>query len=113
MLSKDDNALATDITKGKPMGELFRRFWLPFLLSSDLPGPDGIPERVKLLGEELIAFRDTNGRVGLMDAYCPHRGAPMFFGRNEEEPTCRTPLRARPSARRSRSSPTPASTRAA
>jgi phenylpropionate dioxygenase-like ring-hydroxylating dioxygenase large terminal subunit len=85
MLSKEDNALATDITKGKPMGELFRRFWLPFLLSSDLPGPDCQPERVKLLGEDLIAFRGTDGRVGLMDAYCPHRGAPMFFGRNEED----------------------------
>ncbi len=66
------------------MGELFRRFWLPGLLSSELLGPDCTPVRVRLLGEDLIAFRDTDGRVGILDAYCPHRNAPMFFGRNEE-----------------------------
>jgi phenylpropionate dioxygenase-like ring-hydroxylating dioxygenase large terminal subunit len=66
------------------MGELFRRFWLPAALAEELPGPDGVPLRVKILGEDLIAFRDTSGKVGLVDAYCPHRGAPMFFGRNEE-----------------------------
>ena len=67
------------------MGELFRRFWLPFAMASELPGADCVPVRVRLLGEDLIAFRDSSGRPGLVDAYCPHRGAPLFFGRNEED----------------------------
>src|SRR5207244_187313 len=57
---------------------------LPVALADELPGPDCVPVRVKVLGEDLIAFRDTEGRPGLVDAYCPHRGAPLFFGRNEE-----------------------------
>ena len=85
MLSKEDNELVTNTNPGTPMGELFRRFWLPVALSEELPGPDCVPVRVKVLGEDLIAFRDTDGNVGLVDAYCPHRGAPMFFGRNEED----------------------------
>jgi phthalate 4,5-dioxygenase oxygenase subunit len=85
MLSQADNETATNTNRGTPMGELFRRFWLPVALSSELPGPDCIPLRVRVLGEDLIAFRGTDGRVGLIDAYCPHRGAPMFFGRNEED----------------------------
>jgi phenylpropionate dioxygenase-like ring-hydroxylating dioxygenase large terminal subunit len=84
MLSVEDNKLVTDTDPSTPMGELFRRFWLPVCLSEELPGPDGVPVRVTVLGEDLIAFRDTSGRVGLIDAYCPHRGAPLFFGRNEE-----------------------------
>ena len=85
MLSKEDNELVTTIDKGTPMGELFRRFWLPVALASELPGPDCAPVRVKVLNEDLIAFRDSSGRPGIVDAYCPHRGAPMFFGRNEED----------------------------
>lgn len=85
MLSKEDNQLITDINPGTPMGELFRRFWLPVMLASELPVPDCEPARVKVLNEDLIAFRGTDGRVGLLDAYCPHRGAPLFFGRNEED----------------------------
>src|SRR5262249_24075635 len=56
----------------------------PALLSSELPENDGAPVRVRMLGEDLVAFRDTRGRVGLIDAYCAHRRAPMFYGRNEE-----------------------------
>jgi nitrite reductase/ring-hydroxylating ferredoxin subunit len=67
------------------MGELFRRFWLPVMLAEELPTPDCQPVRAKILDEDLIAFRGTDGRVGLVDAYCPHRGAPLFFGRNEED----------------------------
>jgi phenylpropionate dioxygenase-like ring-hydroxylating dioxygenase large terminal subunit len=85
MLTREDNDLVTNTNRGAPMGELFRRFWLPVALSEELPGPDCVPVRVKVLNENLIAFRGTDGRVGLMDAYCPHRGAPMFFGRNEED----------------------------
>jgi phthalate 4,5-dioxygenase len=84
MLSKEDNELLTRTGPGTPMGELFRRFWMPAMLSEELPGPDCVPVRLRLLSEDLIAFRDSEGRVGVVDAYCPHRGAPMFFGRNEE-----------------------------
>ena len=66
------------------MGELFRRFWIPVALAEELPGADCIPMRIKVLGEDLIGFRDSEGRPGVVDAYCPHRGAPLFFGRNEE-----------------------------
>jgi phthalate 4,5-dioxygenase len=85
MLSKEDNELLTNTDAGTPMGELFRRFWLPVALSEELPGPDCVPVKLKIMSEDLIAFRDTDGAVGLVDAYCPHRGAPMFFGRNEEQ----------------------------
>ena len=84
MLSAEDNELLTRTGAGTPMGDLFRRFWLSVLLSQELPAPDGPPVRVKVLGEDLVAFRDTDGRVGLLDPVCPHRGASLFFGRNEE-----------------------------
>ena len=66
------------------MGELFRRFWLPAFLSSELPAYDGDPLPTRILSEDLVAFRDSTGKVGLVEAFCPHRRAPMFFGRNEE-----------------------------
>jgi nitrite reductase/ring-hydroxylating ferredoxin subunit len=72
------------VGRGTPGGNLFRRYWVPALLSSEVPEPDGAPVRVRLLGEDLIAFRATDGKVGLVEAYCPHRRAPMFYGRNEE-----------------------------
>jgi phthalate 4,5-dioxygenase oxygenase subunit len=84
MLSKEDNELLCRVGPGTPMGELWRRFWFPALLSSELPRPDSDPVRVRLLGEDLVAFRDTTGRVGIVAANCPHRGASLFFGRNEE-----------------------------
>jgi nitrite reductase/ring-hydroxylating ferredoxin subunit len=84
MLSKEENELLTNTNRGTPMGELFRRFWLPIAESHDLGGPDGSPFKVQVLGEELIAYRDSQGRPGLVDAFCPHRGAPLYFGRNEE-----------------------------
>src|SRR6266545_2796788 len=84
MLSKHDNDMLTRVGRGTPTGELFRRFWLPALLPSELPGADCDPVRIRLLGEDLVAFRDTRGQVGLVAANCPHRGASLFFGRNEE-----------------------------
>ncbi len=66
------------------MGGLMRQYWIPFLQSTDLPEPDGAPQRVRLLGENLIAFRNTDGQVGLIDHVCPHRCASLFYGRNEE-----------------------------
>jgi phenylpropionate dioxygenase-like ring-hydroxylating dioxygenase large terminal subunit len=83
VLKPQDNERITRVGPGTPMGSLQRRYWIPCALSSELPEPDSPPVRVRLLGEDLVAFRDTEGRVGLMDAYCPHRRAPMFFGRNE------------------------------
>jgi phenylpropionate dioxygenase-like ring-hydroxylating dioxygenase large terminal subunit len=84
MLTAEQNEFLTNTDPGTPMGNLWRRFWLPALLSEELPAPDCPPVRVRLLGEDLVAFRDTNGDVGLMDAHCPHRLADLFFGRNEE-----------------------------
>jgi len=83
MLSKEDNDLLTKVGPGTPMGELFRRFWLPALLSEEVALPDSAPVRLRILCEDLLAFRDSDGRIGVIEAYCSHRGAPLFFGRNE------------------------------
>jgi len=84
MLTSEENELVSRVGPGTPMGALMRRYWVPALLSRELPAPDCDPVRVVLLGEKLIAFRDTTGRVGLMAHNCPHRGASLFFGRTEE-----------------------------
>lgn len=84
MLKKEQNELVTRTSAGTPMGEMFRRYWLPALLSEELAEPDGPPVRVQLLGERLIAIRDTQGRLGVMDEFCAHRGVSLWFGRNEE-----------------------------
>ena len=84
MLSREDNAYLTRTGPGTPMGALFRRFWLPLFLSWELPENDGPPLRTRILGEDLIGYRDSSGHVGVLDAYCPHRRAPLFYGRNEE-----------------------------
>jgi phthalate 4,5-dioxygenase oxygenase subunit len=84
VLTRQENERLVRIGPGTSGGDLFRRYWQPALLSSELPENDGAPVRVRLLGEDLVAFRDTNGDVGLVGAFCPHRRAPMFFGRNEE-----------------------------
>jgi phenylpropionate dioxygenase-like ring-hydroxylating dioxygenase large terminal subunit len=84
MLSREDNELLTRVGPGTPMGALLRCFWQPFALSTELPQADSDPIRVRLLGEDLVAFRDSNGTVGLLQNNCPHRGASLFFGRNEE-----------------------------
>src|ERR1051326_7516613 len=84
MLSKQDNDLLCRTNAGTPMGELFRRFWMPALVPGELPHADCDPIRFRILGEDLIAFRDTNGRSAFIQNNCPHRGASLFFGRNEE-----------------------------
>ncbi len=84
MLSFQDNQTLTKTSSGTPMGETLRRYWIPALMIEELPYPDCPPVRVKLLGEELIAFRDTTGKIGLVDEYCPHRKVSLFYGRNEE-----------------------------
>jgi phthalate 4,5-dioxygenase len=84
MLSTHDNEMLTRTGAGTPMGDLFRRFWVPALLSEEAAEPDGPPVRLRLMGEDLIAFRESSGRVGLVGARCPHRGAELYWGRNEE-----------------------------
>ncbi|HEX3992841.1 MAG TPA: Rieske 2Fe-2S domain-containing protein, partial [Acetobacteraceae bacterium] len=84
MLSKEENEIVTRVGPGTPMGNTLRRYWMPALLASEIPGPDCAPARVRLLGEDLVAFRDSEGRIGLLDELCPHRLASLYFGRNEE-----------------------------
>ncbi|MGH7811856.1 MAG: Rieske 2Fe-2S domain-containing protein [Candidatus Binatia bacterium] len=84
MLSREENELLTRVGPGSAMGNLMRRYWLPALLSQELPEPDCAPARVRLLGEDLVAFRDSNGRIGLLGERCAHRGTSLFFGRNED-----------------------------
>ena len=84
MLTRQDNEILTQTGAGTPMGDLMRRYWVPALLSKELPEPDCPPVRVRLLGENLVAFRDTAGKVGLLEEFCPHRGTSLFLGRNEE-----------------------------
>jgi nitrite reductase/ring-hydroxylating ferredoxin subunit len=84
MLTLQDNDILCRVGPGTLMGNLLRRYWLPALLSSEVPQPGSPPVRQRLLGEDLIALRDTTGKVGLVANACPHRGASLFFGRNEE-----------------------------
>jgi phthalate 4,5-dioxygenase len=84
MLNKKDNETVCRVGPATPMGGLMREYWVPALLSRELATPDSDPVRVLLLGEQLIAFRDSSGKVGLLQNNCPHRGASLFFGRNEE-----------------------------
>ena len=84
MLSKEDNELLCRVGPGTPVGELMRQYWLPAVMSSELPEPDGRPMRVRILSEDMVAFRDSDGSVGMLRQNCPHRGASLFFGRNEE-----------------------------
>jgi phthalate 4,5-dioxygenase oxygenase subunit len=84
MLTPEENERLARVVAGTPAGTFMRCYWQPAVLAEEVADPDGPPVRVRLLGEDLIAFRDSNGVVGLVDAHCPHRRAPMFFGRNEE-----------------------------
>jgi phenylpropionate dioxygenase-like ring-hydroxylating dioxygenase large terminal subunit len=84
MIAAEQNESLTRAGRGTPTGDLFRRYWLPALLAEELPERDGPPVRVKLLGERLIAFRDTQGRLGLIAEFCAHRGVSLWFGRNED-----------------------------
>ncbi len=83
MLKREQNEILTRTGPGTPMGQMLRQFWVPFLTGAELEA-DGAPVRVTLMGERLLAFRDSEGRVGLIDEFCPHRRASLFFGRNED-----------------------------
>ncbi|NDH53598.1 MAG: aromatic ring-hydroxylating dioxygenase subunit alpha [Betaproteobacteria bacterium] len=84
MLNAQDNHLLTETGAQTPMGRMFRQFWIPALLSSELPEPDCVPVRIKVMGEDFVAFRDSHGVAAVVEPHCPHRGADLFFGRNEE-----------------------------
>src|SRR5215203_5037584 len=84
MLSREENELLTRVGPGTAMGHLMRCYWIPALLSEEISSADGPPVRVRLLGESLVAFRDSDGRVGLLGERCPHRGTSLYYGRNEE-----------------------------
>ncbi|HEX3464716.1 MAG TPA: Rieske 2Fe-2S domain-containing protein [Candidatus Elarobacter sp.] len=84
MLSREENELLTRVCGDATMGQVLRRYWFPALLAGEVAEPDGTPVAVRLLGEDLVAFRDTQGRVGLIDERCPHRLASLAIGRNED-----------------------------
>ena len=84
MLPKEQNELLTRTGLDTPMGQLLRRYWIPALLSEEIPEPDCPPVQVRMLGEELVAFRDSKGCIGLLDEHCAHRGTSLYYGRNEE-----------------------------
>ncbi len=84
MLNSTDNEIMCHVGPETPMGDYLRRYWIPAMMSSQLPAPDCDPVELRLLGEDLVAFRDSDGKVGVLDAFCPHRQSPLFYGRNEE-----------------------------
>jgi phthalate 4,5-dioxygenase oxygenase subunit len=84
MLTQEENNLLCLVEGDAPMGQIMRRHWLPACLAEEIAEPDCDPVRVRLLGEDLVAFRDTEGRVGVMGERCPHRGASLLLGRNED-----------------------------
>ena len=84
MLTQEENDLLTRVEGEAPMGGIMRRHWLPICLTEEVPEADGDPVKARLLGEDLVVFRDSEGRVGVLDEMCPHRKASLVFGRNEE-----------------------------
>ena len=84
MLTASENELLCRVEADAPMGRLMRRHWVPALLSEQVAKPGGAPVRVQLFGEKLVAFRDSEGKLGLLGEFCPHRKASLAFGRNEE-----------------------------
>ena len=84
MLTREENELLCRVEGDAAMGALMRRHWVPAALSEQAVEPDGAPVRIRLFGEDLVAFRDTDGRLGILSESCPHRKASLFYGRNEE-----------------------------
>jgi len=84
MLTKEENDLLCRVENGAPMGQIMRRHWVPICLKEEVPEPDSAPVKARILGEDLVVFRDSDGQVGVLDEYCPHRRASLVYGRNEE-----------------------------
>src|SRR6478735_3816489 len=84
MLTPQDNDLLCRVEGDAPMGGIMRRHWMPVCLSEEVAESDGAPVRTRVLGEDLVVFRDSDGRLGVLDEHCPHRRASLALGRNEE-----------------------------
>jgi len=84
MISESENKLLCQVEHQAPMGQMMRRHWVPVCLIEEVAEVDGTPLRARLFGEDLVVFRDTEGKVGVMSERCPHRGASLALGRNEE-----------------------------
>lgn len=84
MLSAEDNDLLTRVTGNAPMGQMMRRYWVPACLAEEVAEPGGAPVRTQIFGDRLVVFRDSEGRLGVVDERCPHRLASLALGRNEE-----------------------------
>ncbi|MBO0752675.1 MAG: Rieske 2Fe-2S domain-containing protein, partial [Bradyrhizobiaceae bacterium] len=83
MITAEENDLLCRVEGDAAMGQLMRRHWIPACMSEEVAQPDGAPVRARLLGEDLVVFRDSDGRLGVLGEYCPHRRASLVFGRNE------------------------------
>ena len=84
MLTREENELLCRVEGDAPMGQIMRRHWLPACLIEEVEEPDCTPVKVRLCGTDLVVFRDTNGKLGILDELCPHRRASLVYGRNEE-----------------------------
>jgi len=84
MITREENDLLCLVEGAAPMGSIMRQHWIPACMSEEVAERDGKPARVRLLGEDLVVFRDTEGRLGAIDEFCRHRGASLAFGRNED-----------------------------
>ena len=84
MMTPEENDLLCRVERDAPMGQIMRRHWIAACLSEEVAEPDGAPVKVRLLGEDLVVFRDSKGRVGVLDEYCSHRRASLLFARNED-----------------------------
>ena len=84
MMTAEDNDLLCRVEGDAPMGQLMRRHWQPVCLSEEVLDPDGAPVKARVLGEDLVVFRDSDGRIGVLAEQCPHRGVSLVYGRNEE-----------------------------
>ena len=84
MLTAEENELLCRVEGDAPMGQMMRRHWLPVCMTEEVAEPDGTPLRARLLGEDLVVFRDSEGQLGVLGENCPHRGPSLAYGRNEE-----------------------------
>ncbi len=84
MITTEENELLCRVEKDAPMGQIMRHHWIPICLIEEIPEADGTPAKARILGEDLVVFRDSDGQAGVMSENCPHRGASLVFGRNEE-----------------------------
>ena len=84
MVTREDNDLLTRVEGDWPMGQIMRRHWLPACMIEEVAEADGAPVRARLLGVDLVVFRDTKGRIGVLDELCAHRRASLVYARNED-----------------------------